>query len=1190
MANLSILRRSRAGTAGSYRHVQLTLLALLGSAALVGLAATRTLVHPSAAGPAPRFLRSSLGTVARPSTSSAALPARSFASMRSAVTPAGLRVSAKWADLAVTSLDAGTAKWTRYATGAARTTSFGTETVSLSGLSGEEFLTVTKHRGSHTWRWLLDTSLVAHVNQNGEIGFTDAGKTVLLHVGAPTVLDAQGHPLRLAGLHWGLAHEYGRQVLTLRVNDLALPTPYTIDPSVSLSGAAYTAVKGSGQSGSFTLTIPAGAANGDLLIVQLAVRSNGAVAPPAGWSLFASSANGVGLSQYIYTRTMAAPDVAGTTAYIWTIPSGIDAAGGLVALRNVDGAPTNPSQQTALGTGTTSPASATVTTDSIIGNDSDYVLAFYGGQANFTFTETNASLSSIWTSATNQIPNGSGQLNGGTVSSGSSGASRAQAAISAGLIASSTGVTPSATLSASGNPWIVHVLAFRPALPYNQVVPTVSGTVAVGQTLTAATGTWSNSPTAFTYQWLRCDSAGANCVSIGGATSSTYVPVGADSGSTVRVRVGASNALGSGATAQSTQTVLVPAANGSGTLTTPTTSVTAGATGNTVTFTYTAATGGLSAGKVQLTVPAGWTAPSTTGANAGFTTSSTGTLAVAGQVITVSNVTIAAGATLTITYGSKASGGAGATASTTAGSQSWSAAEASTSGGTVTALASSPSITVSPGAATKVAWSQQPTSTGAGSSINPSPTVAVQDTYGNTVTSSAASIAVAIGTNPGGATLSGTTTVSAVGGIATFSSLSLNNVGTGYTLQATSTGLSPATSSTFNVAVGAPAKLALVQQPTTVSAGSSISPSVMVAIQDAAGNTVTTSSASVAVAIGTNPGVGTLSGTTTVSASSGVATFANLSIDKVGTGYTLAFSATGLTAATSSAFNVNAGAAAKLTFVQQPTSATAGSSLSPAVTVAVTDAFGNTVTSSAATITMAIGTNPSGGSLSGTTSTAASSGVASFANLSIGKGGTGYTLAASSTGLTGATSSSFNINVGAVDATQSTVAAAPASVTADGTTTSTVTVTAKDAFGNLISGQSVSLTQAAGSSTISPPSATTNGSGVATFTVKDTTAEAVTYTATIGATTILQTAGVTFTAGAVTGAQSTVSASPSSVTANGVATSTVTVTLKDANNNVVSGKTVTLAGAPAGSTINPASAPTNGSGVATFTVKTTTAG
>jgi len=49
----------------------------------------------------------------------------------------------------------------------------------------------------------------------------------------------------------------------------------------------------------------------------------------------------------------------------------------------------------------------------------------------------------------------------------------------------------------------------------------------------------------------------------------------------------------------------------------------------------------------------------------------------------------------------------------------------------------------------------------------------------------------------------------------------------------------------------------------------------------------------------------------------------------------------------------------------------------------VQDAFGNTVTSSSAVVTVAIGINPGGGTLSGTTSVAASAGIASFSNLSI---------------------------------------------------------------------------------------------------------------------------------------------------------------------------------------------------------------
>src|SRR5439155_21793622 len=92
--------------------------------------------------------------------------------------------------------------------------------------------------------------------------------------------------------------------------------------------------------------------------------------------------------------------------------------------------------------------------------------------------------------------------------------------------------------------------------------------------------------------------------------------------------------------------------------------------------------------------PGGWSAPSPTGANPGYTTANTGSLSVSGQTITVSSVTLAGGATMTITYGSTASGGPGATAPVTAGAQSWTTQERSSAGGTLTNLAASPSITV----------------------------------------------------------------------------------------------------------------------------------------------------------------------------------------------------------------------------------------------------------------------------------------------------------------------------------------------------------------------------------------------------------------------------------------------------------------------------------------------------------------
>src|SRR5436309_1092750 len=138
----------------------------------------------------------------------------------------------------------------------------------------------------------------------------------------------------------------------------------------------------------------------------------------------------------------------------------------------------------------------------------------------------------------------------------------------------------------------------------------------------------------------------------------------------------------------------VYAAAGSGTLTTPTTNVSACQTGRTITFTYTAAAGGVSNGSVPLVVPSGWTAPSTTSDNAGYTTASSGTLSVSSQTITVSSITLAGGSTFTITYGDTSGGGSGATATSSTGAQTWQAQAKSTSGGSLANLASSPSITV----------------------------------------------------------------------------------------------------------------------------------------------------------------------------------------------------------------------------------------------------------------------------------------------------------------------------------------------------------------------------------------------------------------------------------------------------------------------------------------------------------------
>jgi hypothetical protein len=100
-----------------------------------------------------------------------------------------------------------------------------------------------------------------------------------------------------------------------------------------------------------------------------------------------------------------------------------------------------------------------------------------------------------------------------------------------------------------------------PSPPVNTSPPAISGTPQAGQTLTASTGTWTGSqPISYAYQWQRCDTGGAGCSPVPGATSASYPVTSTDVGSTLRVTVTATNANGS-ANATSAATTVVQAAS-----------------------------------------------------------------------------------------------------------------------------------------------------------------------------------------------------------------------------------------------------------------------------------------------------------------------------------------------------------------------------------------------------------------------------------------------------------------------------------------------------------------------------------------------------------------------------------------------------------------------------------------------------
>ena len=360
---------------------------------------------------------------------------------------------------------------------------------------------------------------------------------------------------------------------------------------------------------------------------------------------------------------------------------------------------------------------------------------------------------------------------------------------------------------------------------------------------------------------------------------------------------------------------------------------------------------------------------------------------------------------------------------------------ASTTGGTPVDSA----ITVAPATATKLIITTQPGHGTPSSLLASQPVVAIQDDFGNTVTSASATILLTKLTpdlGGSGSQLRGCSTAPTVNGVATFSGCWIDTVGVGYRLTASdSTGggaphpHAPVTSTKFDVRD----RVVFTQDPSaSVTAGVAFLLQPVVAVRAGATNTAVNDSTT-SVTLSLKSGTGATGaqlrceGGESKIVVNGVATFSGCKIDKVSpvspaNPYVIVASASGLLSDESTTVAVNPGAAAKLGFTAQPNAATSSQPFAIQPVVAVQDLGGNTVTSGAfstATVTLAIGTNPAGGTLTCTDglTRAAVAGVATFTGCQINNGGVGYTLTASATGLTAATSTAFTVAVPAASIT-----------------------------------------------------------------------------------------------------------------------------------------------------------------------------
>jgi hypothetical protein len=501
-------------------------------------------------------------------------------------------------------------------------------------------------------------------------------------------------------------------------------------------------------------------------------------------------------------------------------------------------------------------------------------------------------------------------------------------------------------------------------------------------------------------------------------------------------------------------------------------------------------------------------------------------------------------------------------------------------------------ITLSAGVASKLTFDVQPSSIAAGGTIAPAVTVRVEDAQGNLVTSATTSVTMAIATNPGTSSLSGTTTVAAIGGIASFADLSLNRPGTGYTLRATASGLTGVTSGSFDVTTGGATTIAANSSTTpSGTVGGPASPLPSVKVTDAQGNGVS----GVTVTFAVTQGGGNVSGGTPTTNVQGIATVGSWTLGPTaGSGNNkLTATVTGLSGSPVE-FTATAtpGSAGKLGFITPPpASGTSGQALNPQPVLQLYDSDNNAVSTPGGTVTATLSQGT--GVLTNATAVTLSNGRATFSGLRIsGVAGT-YKLTFSATDVAGITSDEITIAAGAV--AKLSMATQPSATVPNGQVfPAQPIVQLQDADGNPVSQSGVSILAAligSGGTLSGGSSVSTDANGQAKFSGLKITGDVGNYQILFSSTVTTSTASsvIALTAGPVSVANSSVSPVSGSFTAGDANGFSFTVTAKDQSQNPVPDSLVSLSGFGDG-TIDPSSDQTGPNGTASFVFRSTKAG
>ena len=636
-------------------------------ALLLGIAAGATLLavgvgntlHPRPA--QVEFLQAALGEP----TKTQSFERRPGAGTVVRVEPGGYRVQSAGLTVGLRAANAGRGELQGFEHGAARRTEYGWEAVTVSEDRTEQFLTVGKRQGERRWRWQLDTpDLIPRVGGDGTVGFVDDGRLSDRLVLEPVrILDARRRDVTPDGLRWQVEESDGTWWLALDLDDRELPLPYVIDPAIARRSVASTSTPGATT---VVITKPAGLVAGDLLVAQVTAKGGTGtfICPPsASWTSIRREEATTNIAQELFRISATATEVAATN-FTFTFRSGatcfgtpspttsVRSSGGLAAYIDV----ANQANPVDAQSGSVNASSTTTTVAGVTPTVANTrLVAFYGLNRSSSYTNAvPASMAEMWdiastggaSAALRTTSRAADEAYATTTATGNRNGTSANADINIGqLIAlaplaadgSGTLTTPTTNVAA-GSPGNTLTLTYTAAtggmrngsvtlvVPAGWSAPSTTG-AAAGYT-TASTGTVGVAGQTITVSGVTLTATSTLTVTygstaLGGPGATATATTGAQ---TWQAQQRSSSVSGSLVNLGASPSVTVNAADGSGTLTTPTTNVAAGSAGNTLTFTYTAATGAMVNGAVRLTVPTGWSVPSTIGTAAGYTTASTGTV------------------------------------------------------------------------------------------------------------------------------------------------------------------------------------------------------------------------------------------------------------------------------------------------------------------------------------------------------------------------------------------------------------------------------------------------------------------------------------------------------------------------------------------------------------------------------------